>query len=322
MLEYTGLLSTIGNTPIIELKKLFSSNEFNFNVYAKLESQNPSGSTKDRSALCMITDALNSGKINKDTTIVESSSGNFGIALAQICLILHLKFICVIDPKTTSQNIDLLKAYGAQLEYVEKPDMLTGEYLPARIERVNQLLSKIPNSYNLNQYRNLCNPFAHRSTAKEIINSFNGCLDYIFCTVSTCGTIRGYSEYIKEHNYSCKLVAVDAIGSIIFGSTIKKRLIPGHGAAIKSPLFQEGLVDDFLQVSDFDCVYGCHKLLYSEGVFAGGSTGAIVSAIMKYKDTIPAGSNCVMIVHDRGDRYLDSIYSNEWINTHFKGYQL
>ncbi len=112
MIDYRGLLGTIGNTPIIELINLFSNSEFNFNVYAKLESQNPSGSAKDRSALYMITDALDNGLINKNTTIIESSSGNFGIALAQICLILHLKFICVIDPKTTTQNINLLKAYG------------------------------------------------------------------------------------------------------------------------------------------------------------------------------------------------------------------
>ena len=107
---------------------------------------------------------------------------------------------------------------------------------------------------------------------------FNGCVDYIFCAVSTCGTIRGYSECIKEYRYNCKLIAVDAIGSVIFGDTVKKRLIPGHGAAILPPLFQESLVDDFLQVSDWDCV----------------------SAIMKYKDKIPAGSNCVLIVHDKG----------------------
>ena len=189
-----------------------------------------------------------------------------------------MKFICVIDPKTTTQNINLLKAYGAKLEYVEEPDEVTGEYLLTRLKRVSQLLENIPNSYNLNQYSNLCNPFSHRYTVKEIMRFFNGCVDYIFCAVSTCGTIRGYSECIKEYRYSCKLIAVDAIGSVIFGDTVKKRLIPGHGAAILPPLFQESLVDDFLQVSDWDCV----------------------SAIMKYKDKIPAGSNCVLIVHDKG----------------------
>ena len=226
---------------------------------------------------------------------------------------MHLRFVCVVDVKTTESNKRLLKAYGAEIDCVTEPDPETGEYLLARIKRVNQLLKEIPNSYRPNQYANIHNPEGHRSAMEEIIDSLGFVPDYIFCAVSTCGTIRGYSEYIKNHNLHTKVIAVDAVGSVIFGTERGKRLIPGHGAAVVPALYYDGMADDFIQVTDSDCVIGCKKLLKREGIFAGGSTGAIVRGLEKYMDKIPDGSSVVFVVHDRGERYLDTVYSDEWI---------
>lgn len=309
-----GLLDVIGQTPLVLLNDLFKDSSKTIDLYAKLEYLNPGGSAKDRSGYNMMLSALQTGKIDQNSVIIESSSGNLGIALAQVCLLMHLRFICVVDAKTTESNKRLLKAYGAEIDCVTEPDSETGEYLLARIKRVDQLLKEIPNSYRPNQYANIHNPEGHQPAMEEIVNSLGFAPDYIFCAVSTCGTIRGYSEYIKAHNLHTKVIAVDAMGSVIFGTERGKRYIPGHGAAVVPALYHDGIADDFVQVTDNECVIGCRKLLKREGVFAGGSTGAIVQGIEKYIDKIPDGSSVVFVVHDRGERYLDTVYSDEWIS--------
>ena len=311
----SSILSTIGDTPVIELKKVFDKEDFQ--LFMKMEAMNPGGSAKDRSGYSMLMQAIEEGKVNKDTVIIESSSGNLGIALAQICCYFDLRFICVVDVKTTEQNIKMLKVYGAEIDYVNEPDAVTGEYLQARLNRVKELLEKIPNSYRPNQYNNIYNPLGHKNALKELDEYFNGDIDYVFCATSTCGTIRGYSEYIRGHKLSTRIIAVDAVGSVIFGGERKKRMIPGHGAAVVPGLFYDGMVDDSIFVTDMDCIKGCRTLVDREAILAGGSTGAILSAIKKIKDKIPSGSKCVMIMHDRGERYLDTIYSDQWVKEHF-----
>ena len=308
-----GLLEVIGQTPLVLLSNLFKENNKKIDLYAKLEYLNPGGSAKDRSGYNMMLNAMQSGAINQDSVIIESSSGNLGVALAQVCLLMHLRFICVVDVKTTEANKNLLKAYGAEIDCVTEPDPETGEFLLARIKRVNQLLKEIPNSYRPNQYANIHNPEGHRPAMKEIIDSLGFAPDYVFCAVSTCGTIRGYREYIKNHGLKTKVIAVDAVGSVIFGTERGKRLIPGHGAAVVPALYYDGVADDFVQVTDSDCVIGCRKLLKREGILSGGSTGAIVRGIENYMENISDGSSIVFVVHDCGQRYLDTVYSDDWV---------
>ena len=180
-----GILSTIGNTPLIKLDKVFK--DIPFNLYAKLEGFNPGGSIKDRPASNIIRRAMRSGAITRLTTIIESSSGNMGIGLAQACTYFGLRFICIVDPKTTQQNIRLLKAYGAGVDVVQDPDPITKEYLHARIERVRVLREEIPNSFWPNQYANVFNAMAHRHTMHEIVMALDQKVDYLFCAASTCG---------------------------------------------------------------------------------------------------------------------------------------
>lgn len=225
-----GILSTIGKTPLIKLDNLFQNSEFE--VYAKMELLNPGGSAKDRPALRMIHEAWKEGKIGPGTTIIESSSGNMAISLAMICQYLGLRFISVVDPRTTTTNLQILKALTAKIDFVSEPDPETGEYLPARLNRVQRLLEEIPGSYWPNQYANANNYLSHyHTTMKEIVTEL-GEVDYLFCSVSTCGTIRGLAEYVRDQGLKTKIVAVDAEGSTIFGGNKEKRRFPGLGAGI------------------------------------------------------------------------------------------
>ena len=313
---HEGVLSTIGNTPLIRLNRVFR--ESRFRLFAKLEGFNPGGSAKDRPALNILEEAIEAGVIRPETVIVESSSGNLGIGLAQACRYFGLRFICVVDPKTTQQNINIIKAYGAEIDLVPRPDPVTGEFLQARIDRVKCLLRSSRNSFWPNQYANLANAGAHyKTTMREIVAALDGEIDYLFCATSTCGTIRGCSEYARDHNLGTKIFAVDAVGSVIFGGKPAKRLLPGHGAGRRPELFQPDLADECVHVTDLECVVGCRRLVYSEGILAGGSSGGVLTALSNNRHRIPRGATVVVIFHDRGERYLDTIYSDDWVEKHF-----
>lgn len=316
--NHEGILSAIGNTPLIRLEKYFD--EINFNLFAKLELLNPGGSMKDRPALFMIKHALEKGEININTTILESSSGNMGIGLALACAYYGLKFICVVDPKASEQNIRILKAYGANIDLVSEPDPMSGEFLQARLNRVKLLLKSIKNSYWPCQYTNENNPRAHYSTTMHEISDSLDRVDILFCAVSTCGTLKGCIEYIKDHKLETKVFAVDAVGSVIFGGEKGKRMLPGHGSSIEPYFSQNGirdLIQDCIRVTDLDCVIGCRRLVKREAILAGGSAGGLLMAVERTKHLIPPDSNCVVILPDRGERYLDTIYSDSWVKTNF-----
>lgn len=316
MYSQKGVLSAIGNTPLVPLSKLF--HEEKFIVHAKLEFLNPGGSSKDRPALYMITQGIEDGSINKDTVIIESSSGNLAISLVKICSYLGLRFICVIDAKTTLQNLNILKAYNAEIEYIDQPDTQTGEYLPARLERVKQLQKRYKNSFWTNQYENKNNYKAHYlTTMPEIINQLNQ-VDYLFCGMSSCGTARGCAEYIKEHGLQTKLIGVDAVGSLITNEGKSRRLLPGIGAGIRPKLYVPEHLYKTVTVDDLDSIKGCRELVRSESILAGGSSGAVIMAVKRLKEEIPHKATCVVILPDRGDRYLETIYSDEWVKQKFE----
>lgn len=310
-----GILSAIGRTPLVSIKKAFR--HVPFQLYAKLESLNPGGSIKDRPALSIIRDALKRGVITRNTVVVESSSGNMGIGLAQVCAYYGLQFICVVDSKTTPANVRLLKVYGAQVDIVTEPDPTTHEYLQARLNRVQALLREIEDSFWPDQYSNAYNSIGHYQTMHEIRHALGRLPEYLFCATSTCGTLRGCAEYVRMHKAGTKIIAVDAVGSIIFGGPKLPRLIPGHGAAVRPPLFQEGLATRYVQVTDLDCVVGCRQLLRDEVLLTGGSSGAVFSAVARLQHEIEPGATCVMLLADRGERYIDTVYSDEWVREHF-----
>ncbi|WP_051466499.1 2,3-diaminopropionate biosynthesis protein SbnA [Actinomadura oligospora] len=311
-----GVLESIGDTPLVELERILAGSSLR--VFGKMERFNPGGSVKDRTALEMLRDGIRSGELEPGrSVVVESTSGNLGVGLAQVCLYYGLRLVCVVDARTTSRNLAALRALGAEVEVVTRPDPETGEFLPVRLRRVRELAATLPHAYWPNQYANPLNPRAHIRTMDEIGQALDGRVDYLFCPVSTFGTLRGCADYVRERGLATKIVAVDAVGSAIFGDPPAPRLIPGHGASVRPALADTGAADEVVHVTDLECVAACRRLVRREAVLAGGSSGAAVAALEKLADGLPRGSHCVLIFPDGGDRYLDTIYSDDWVFEHF-----
>lgn len=311
-----GVLSTIGGTPLVELAKLLPG--FPGRVFAKLERFNPGGSIKDRSALSLLLGGFRSGELVPGrSVVVESSSGNLAIGIAQICRYLGLRFICVVDAKTTEQNLAILRAYQAEVEVVTEPDPESGEYLPVRLARVREIVEGTPHAFWPDQYSNPLNPRAHERTMGEIADALDGGVDYLFCATSTFGTLRGCAAYIRAHGMDTTVVGVDAVGSVLFGGAPAPRLIPGHGASIRPALAAPELADRVVHVADLECVAGCRRLIGREAILAGGSSGATVAALARLAPELEPGATCVLIFPDGGDRYLGTVYSDDWVRARF-----
>lgn len=305
------LTDLIGNTPLVELK--IPSSGRSPRVFAKLEMFNPGGSIKDRPALHMIEGALRAGLITSNSHLIESSSGNLAIALAMIARQMGLKFTAVIDPNITRTNRCLIEAYGASVELVDERDE-EGGYLHSRIRRVNAMLREIPGAVWLNQYANPDNPGAHYDgVGAEIVRDVSITPTHAFIGVSTCGTVMGISQRLREAWPGVKIVAVDVAGSVIFGSPAGPRRLPGIGASRVPEQLDTEMIDEVIFVTDFESVEGCHLLLDHAGLLAGGSSGSVVAAIRKMAPILPHDATIVTVFADRGERYLDSVYARNWL---------
>lgn len=315
-LSSTGVLSVIGQTPIVPLHKIYPG--LPFHLLAKLESLNPGGSIKDRPAREILQQAIRRGEVRRGTIIIESSSGNMGIGLAQACAYYGLRFICVVDIKTSSQNRALLEVYGAEIDCVTEPDPETGELLPARLRRVQEIAARHEETFWPNQYASEHNSGSHfRTTMQEVAAALDHKLDFILCAASTCGTVRGCGEYVREHGMSTRVVAVDSVGSLIFSDQKGTRYLPGMGAGLRPPLCDLRFIDEHVLVSDLECILACRRLVRSEGILAGASSGGLIAAVGKLRDRIPDGATCVVVLPDRGERYIDTVYSDSWVRDHF-----
>ncbi|MYW67576.1 2,3-diaminopropionate biosynthesis protein SbnA [Streptomyces sp. SID8379] len=315
--ELRGILAAVGKTPLIALERLRP--DLPVKLYAKTERFNPGGSVKDRSALGMVRGAIRQGRLVPGrSTVIESSSGNLAIGLAQICAYFDLRLVCVVDARTTQQNISILRAYGAEVEVVTDPDPATGELLPMRLRRVAELLAETPDAYWPDQYANPLNRQAHLTTMREISEALDGRVDHLILAAGTGGTLGGCAEFIRQSGMDTTVHAVDAVGSVLFGKGRScKRLVPGHGASVVPRLLRPADADHVVHVTDLDCVLGCRRLVRREAILAGGSSGAVVSALDRVAERLEPGSNVVLILPDGGDRYLDTIYDDAWVRRHF-----
>jgi cysteine synthase A len=307
---YKNILEKIGNTPMVKIE---SEGLEHINLYAKLEYYNPTGSVKDRAASYIIKKALGLKEINKDTTLIESSSGNFGIALANYCKKFSLKFYCVVDPHICPINEYLIKTLSFRMIKVTEPDE-NGGYLLKRIEKVKELLRDIPNSYWVNQYGNPYNAEAYKETlGREICSELKN-IDYVFLEVSSGGTITGVSQKVKEVFPKAKIIAVDIVGSVIFGGCPQKRHIPGMGSSMVPSILRSAKIDDVSVTDEVSTIRMCHELLEKNNIFVGGSSGSVFSAIKKYflNRKFDKKPNIVAIFADRGDRYANTIYNDNW----------
>jgi len=283
------------------------------NLFAKLEFVNPVGSIKDRPALWMLKRAAERGEIRDDTTVIESSSGNFASALAAYTRLVGLRFIPVIDPNISTTYESFLRRLCPTVVKVEERDD-TGGFLKTRLEMVEHLCATIPNVYWTNQYGNRDAAEAHYElTASEVCADFDA-LDYVFIGVSTAGTIAGMSRRLKERYPKVRIVAVDSEGSVIFGGPPRKRHIPGVGSSIVPPLLADAKIDDAVLIPERETVRACHELLANHGLFVGGSSGTAFAAVKRYAARMAGAKRptVLFVCADRGTPYLDTVFDPTW----------
>jgi len=285
------------------------------NLFAKLEYVNPVGSIKDRPAYWILKRAAERGEICDETTVIESSSGNFACALAAFTRLVGLRFIPVIDPNISSTYESFLRRTCSTVVKVEDRDD-TGGFLKTRLQMVQHLCATTPNAYWTNQYGNPDAVEAHYElTAGEICADF-AALDYVFIGVSTAGTIAGMSRRLKERYPNVRIIAVDTQGSVIFGDMPRKRHIPGVGSSIVPPLLSQARIDEVVLIPERETVAACRELLLTHGLFAGGSSGTVYAAVKRYATRMrgegPQRPTVLFVCADRGTPYLDTVFDPTW----------
>jgi len=301
-----SLLDLVGNTPLVRLDKLFERS--GLRVEAKCEFLNPTGSIKDRPARLIVERWLADGRLDAGSRLVESTSGNFGVSLALAAAIHGLRFTAVVDPMATRAHVAMIRQYGAEIVLADQPDAVGG-YLNSRVETVRAICRQDEKAVWINQYANPLNSEAHFSgTGAEIAAQVEGPPDVLVAAVSTSGTIMGTGRRLKTEFPYMRIVAVDAAGSVIFNGRPGPRRLPGLGASRVPELLDASLIDEVVYVSDEQAIAGCHRLLRTEGIMAGGSSGAVIWAIQQLAAELAPRSRVVTLLPDRGDRYLGLIY--------------
>ena len=295
------LTELVGHTPIVKLNKL---NDGDADIAVKLEYFNPANSIKDRAALQMILDAEAAGKINKDTVIIEPTSGNTGIGLAMICAIRGYRIILTMPETMSLERRAILKGYGAELILTEGKKGMQGA-----VDKAFQLHNEIKNSFIPSQFDNPSNPKAHYlNTSEEIWKDTDGKVDIVVAGVGTGGTISGIARKLKEKNPNIKCVAVEPYSSqVLAGKEAGPHKIQGIGANFKPQNFDEKLIDEIISVKNEDAIETARNLGTKEGILAGFSGGANVYAALELsKRPVNKGKLIVTVLPDCGDRYLSS----------------
>ncbi|MGB8954567.1 MAG: cysteine synthase family protein [Tumebacillaceae bacterium] len=309
----SSILDFVGNTPLVQLKNMVHADEAN--VWLKMERTNPGGSIKDRPALYIVEEAERRGLLKPGGTLIESSSGNFGISLAMIGAARGYRVIILVDPKTTPVNLGMLKAYGAEVIVVTEQDD-SGSYHKTRIALANKLHREIPNSFRPDQCFNAWNGEAHyHRTAAELHEQCGDDLDAVILAVSTGGQIGGMSRYFREHAPHVKIIAIDAVGSTVFGGKAHAYLLPGMGLSWTPTNIDDlSRIDEVYKVPDEDSFMMCRAMARHEGILAGGSSGACaVVALKMAQEMAGEGKRIVCLASDNGERYLPTIYNDEWM---------
>lgn len=294
-----NLTELVGNTPMVKINKL---NTGDANIYAKLEYFNPANSVKDRAALQMIKDAELEGKINKDTLIIEPTSGNTGIGLAMICAIRGYRIILTMPESMSLERRMLLSAYGAELVLTPASDGMKGA-----VDKANEIHKQNPNSFIPSQFDNPSNPKAHElTTSEEIWQDTEGNIDIIVAGAGTGGTISGCARTLKKKNPKIKAVAVEPYSSqVLAGKEAGAHKIQGIGANFVPKNFAPELIDEILPVKNEDALEMTKQLPRTEGILSGISGAAnICAAIELSKRPENKGKNIVTIIPDCGDHYL------------------
>jgi N-(2-amino-2-carboxyethyl)-L-glutamate synthase len=309
-----------GIVPVISVPQAFNEDElfvdlqpiFGRSMFLKCEGFNFAGSIKLKAATEMVEAACRAGVLTPDSILVESSSGNLGVALSMIAASKGYRFVCVTDSRCNLSTRLLMEALGAEVRIITEPDPVDG-FLGARLNQVRALCASDDRYVWLNQYSNQGNWRAHyRTTAPAIARQFPQ-LDVLFVGAGTTGTLMGCARWFREWRRPVRIVAVDTFGSVTFGGRSGRRMIPGLGMTVRPPLLDDGYVDDVVRVEEADTIRTCHRLA-RRGFLFGGSTGTVVSGAMDWLSRHDASDlTAVAIAPDLGERYLDTVYQTNWV---------
>lgn len=301
---YKSVTELIGKTPLLETVNFKNKNDLKANIFAKLEYFNPAGSVKDRVANQMIIDAEKKGILNKDSTIIEPTSGNTGIGLASIAASKGYKIIITMPETMSVERRNLMKAYGAELVLTDGSKGMKGA-----IEKAEELNKEIPNSFIAGQFVNPANPYAHKeTTGPEIWEDTDGKVDIFIAGVGTGGTVTGVGEYLKEKNPDIKIIAVEPESSPVLSKGVSgPHKIQGIGAGFVPDILNTEIYDEIITVKNEDAYEGTRDFAKSEGILVGISSGAALFAakqVAKADDN--KDKNIVVLLPDTGDRYLST----------------
>ena len=297
-MKVNNILETIGNTPHVKINRLYPAN---IEVWSKMEKANPGGSIKDRIALNMIEDAEQKGWINKDTTIIEPTSGNTGIGLALVCAVKGYKLILVMPESMSIERRKLMEVYGASFELTPREKGMKGA-----IEKAKEMTEATENSWMPQQFENEANIAVHiKTTAQEIIKDFPNGLDFLITGVGTGGHITAVGEELKKKFPAIKVYAVEPeLSPVISGGSPAPHPIQGIGAGFVPKNLHTAVLDGVIQVSKDEAFDYAKRAAKEEGIFQGISSGATMAALAKKLPEIPAGSKVLIFNYDTGERYL------------------
>lgn len=301
---YTSAAQLIGNTPLLELSNIEKELGLKAKLLAKLEYLNPAGSVKDRVAKSMLDEAEKDGLLNKDSVIIEPTSGNTGIGLASVCAARGYKLIIVMPDSMSVERQKIMKAYGAELVLSPGAKGMSGA-----IEKAEELKASIPNSIIAGQFTNPANPKAHYlTTGPEIWRDTDGNVAAFIAGVGTGGTVTGTGKYLKEQDKNVHVVAVEpATSALLSGKSAGKHGIQGIGANFIPEILDREVYDEVMPIADEDAFEAARLVGKKEGVLVGISSGAaLVAAITLAKRPEFEGKNIVILLPDTGDRYLST----------------
>ena len=286
-------------------------------VHLKLECFSAGGSIKMKTARYMIEKLEHAGTLGPGARLIESSSGNLGLALSILAAERGYRFTCVSDANVSPQNVKLMHACGAEVVVMEERDA-DGGYLAGRIAYIKGRLAADPGLVWLNQYANPANPAAHEhTTGPEILSAFP-CPDFLFVAVGTTGTLTGIARAVRARSPSTRIIAVDSVGSVTFSTKAGPRYIPGLGTSRRPEIASEDAMDHLELVPEAEAIIMCRRFA-AKGLLLGGSTGTVLTAVSAWNGRIPDNSSVVAISPDLGERYLNSIYDDAWVDDHFPG---
>ena len=304
MKTYKSISDLIGNTPLLELVKYNEQNKLSATILAKLEYFNPAGSVKDRIAKSMLEDAKSKGMLNKNTVLIEPTSGNTGIGLASLASAWGYRIILTMPETMSIERRNLLKAYGAEVVLTEGTKGMKGA-----IEKAQELAADIPNSFIPEQFKNMANPDIHyKTTGPEIWNDTDGNVDIFVSGVGTGGTISGVGKFLKEQKSNIEIYAIEPASSpVLSGGKSGAHKIQGIGAGFIPETLNTHIYNEIIAVTDENALNTAKELAITEGLLAGISSGAALWAATKLaKKQENINKTIVVILPDTGERYLST----------------